>query len=67
MNKTLTIILIVLAIGLIAFNVTMLDFQDPFGGNSSIAWVGIIAPLCAILLLLINQRAKKIADKVKEN
>lgn len=67
MNKTVTIVLIVLAIVLIAFNATMINFQDPFGEGSLVAWIGIVAPLCAIILLLINLGSKKIADKVKKN
>jgi len=67
MNKTFTIILIILAIALMAFNATMINFQNPFGEDSLVAWIGIIAPLCAIILLLINQGSKKIANKIKED
>ncbi|RNC92141.1 MAG: hypothetical protein ED555_03285 [Allomuricauda sp.] len=65
MSKTVTLILVILAIALIAFNATMINFQDPFGDDSLVAWIGIIAPLCAIILLLINQGSKKISDKLK--
>lgn len=64
MNKTLTIVLILLAMGLIVFNFTQLDFQNPFVGDSLIAVIGIVASLCAILLLLILWKAKKIERKV---
>lgn len=64
MNKTLTIVLILLAMGLIAFNLTQLDFQNPFVGDSLIAAICIVASLCAILLLLILWKAKKIEQKV---
>ncbi len=67
MNKTVTIVLIILAIALIAFNATMINFEDPFGDDSIVAWIGIVAPLCAIVLLLINQGAKSIANKVKDD
>ena len=67
MNKTVTLILVILAIALIAFNATMINFQDPFGDDSLVAWIGIVAPLCAIILLLINQGSKKIADKLKND
>lgn len=64
MNKTLNLILIVLALALVAYNVTIIDFENPFEGNSVIAFIGILAPLCAILLLLIFRASKKIQHKI---
>ncbi|RIV44475.1 hypothetical protein [Flagellimonas pelagia] len=65
MNKTLSIILIILAMGLIAYNVTLVDFENPFHGDSTIALIGIVASLCAIVLLLIFMTSKKIEKKLK--
>ena len=67
MNKTLTVILIVLAILLIAYNVTLIDFNNPFEGNSIIALIGILAALCAIVLLLIFITSYKIHKKIEED
>lgn len=67
MNKYLTIFLILLALGLIAYNVTLVDFSNPFQGDSTIALIGILAPLCAIILLLIYVTSKKIDNKIKED
>ena len=67
MNKTLTIILMVLALVLIAYNVTIVDFEAPFEGKSTIALIGIVGCLCAILLLLIFRASKKIQQKIEEN
>ena len=67
MNKTFTIVLIVFALALIAYNVTMVDFNDPFQGDSTIALIGIVASLCAIILLLIFMTSKKIKDKLEED
>lgn len=64
MNKTLNIVLIVMALLLMAYNVTLIDFEKPFKGNSTIAIIGVIAPLCAILLLLIYRTSKKIQEKI---
>ncbi len=64
MNKTISIILIVLAIVLIAYNVTMLDFNNLLQGDSVVALIGIFAALSAIVLLLIFITAKKIEKKV---
>ena len=65
MNKTFLIILIILALALAAYNVTLLDFENPFEGNSLIACIGILATLCTIVLLLIYWTSKKIQEKLK--
>ncbi|MCL6274432.1 hypothetical protein M3P19_10445 [Muricauda sp. 2012CJ35-5] len=67
MNKTFIIILILLAMGLIAFNLTLVDFNNPFQGDSTIALIGIVASLCAIVLVLIFAASKKIDKKIKED
>ena len=67
MNKIATLILVLLDLGLIAYNVTMVDFTNPFEGDSVIALIGILAPLCAIVLLLIFITSKKIDKKIKED
>jgi len=63
--KIFTTILIVLAIGLIIFNLTMLDYNKPFEGNSMVALIGIIASFCAVFILLIFKMSKKIEEKLK--
>ena len=67
MNKILIVILIVLGFGLIAYNVTLVDFKEPFQGNSIIALIGILAALCAIVLLLIYSTSKKIQKKIEQD
>jgi len=66
MNKTFAVILILLALALIAFNVTLVDFEQPFQGDSTIALIGIFASLCAIVLMLIFMTSKKIDKKLKD-
>ncbi len=66
MNRTFAIVLIILALGLIAFNVTMVDFQNPLQGDSTIALIGIVASLSAIVLMLIFMTSKKIDKKLKK-
>lgn len=63
--KIFTTILIVIAIGLIIFNFTMLDFKQPLEGNSMTALMGIIACFCAVFILLIFKMSKKIEQKLK--
>ncbi|MBU2905043.1 hypothetical protein KO529_09630 [Arenibacter algicola] len=67
MNKIVIVILIVLGLGLIAYNVTLVDFKNPFQGNSIIALIGILAALCAIVLLLIYSTSKKIQKKIEQD
>lgn len=67
MNRTGYIFLIAVAVALIVYNATMIDFQKPFEGDSLIALIGIVAPLCAIILLLIYMTSKRIQEKIKEN
>ena len=66
MNKVVLGILILLAVALIAYNVTLVDFQNPFEGNSSIALIGIVASLCAIVLLLLFAASKKVQKKMED-
>jgi uncharacterized membrane protein len=66
MSRTLTIILILSALGLIVYNVTLIDFENPLEGNSIIALIGIMASLCAIVLLLIFMASKKVQKKIED-
>lgn len=66
MNKTFVAILIILALALIAYNATMVDFNKPLEGDSTIAVIGIVAALCAIVLLLIYSVSKKIQKKIED-
>jgi uncharacterized membrane protein len=63
--KIFTNILLVIAVALIIFNVTLLDFKNPLEGNSSVALIGIVAAFCAICILLIFRMSKKITEKLK--
>ncbi len=63
--KIFTTTLIILAIALIIFNVSQLDFNNPLEGNSMIALIGIIASFCAVFILLIFKMSKKIEQKLK--
>ncbi len=63
--KIFTTILIFIALGLIIFNFTLLDFQHPFEGDSIVALIGIAAAFCAVFILLIFKMSKKIEEKLK--
>jgi hypothetical protein len=62
--KIFTTVLIFLAAALIVFNVTLLDFSEPFKG---VALIGVGASFCAILILLIFRISKKIEEKMNDN
>ena len=65
--KIFTNILVLLAISLLVFNITLIDFQNPFKGDSVIALVGVVASFCAVLILLIFRMSKKIVEKMNDN
>lgn len=58
--KIATIILSIIALGLIIFNATKLNFNALFEGESMTAFIVILASLCAIALLQILHTSKKI-------
>lgn len=67
MNKKVTVLLVILALALIAYNVTIIDFSDPLGEESIIAVIGVVAALSAIVLLLILLTSKNIQKKIDED
>jgi len=64
--KIFTSILVVIALALIIFNITLLDFDHLFEGNSIVALIGIAASFCAVFILLIFRMSKMIAEKTKQ-
>ena len=64
--KIIIHILSILAIALIIYNITKVDFNSPFEGDSVTAIITILAALCAILLLQILRVSRKIEQKNKE-
>ena len=64
--KIFTNVLVFLAIALILFNVTLLDFRNPFQGDSVVAFIGIAASFCAVMIILIFKISKRIEEKTNE-
>lgn len=54
---------IILALALLIYNSTIIDWSAPLQGDSTIALIGVMACACAIVLLLILRTSRKIADK----
>ena len=64
--KIFTYIILALATVLIGINVMMLDFKNLFEGDSLVALIGILAILCAVVILLIFRMSKAIDEKLKK-
>jgi len=64
--KILSIIISVLALGLIIFNFTKVDLEAPLQGESITALITILAGFCCIFLMLILRISKQIEQKTKQ-
>lgn len=63
--RIFTYILTVIAIALIVYNLTLVDFNAPFEGDSMIAVITVICGLCAVVLLALIRIARRLEKKVK--
>jgi len=63
--RAFTYVLSIIALALIAFNVSKLDFDNLFEGESMIAVITIVSGLCAIILLTIIRISRRIDKKVR--
>lgn len=61
--KLFTYAVIIIASALIIFNITKIDFDNPFEGDSVIALTGIVALLSAVCVVLIFNISRKIHKK----
>lgn len=64
--KYLIYVLLILAIVVLIFNITQLNFENLFEGESSIALIGIFAAMCVIVLMLILMVSRMIKRKAEE-
>jgi uncharacterized integral membrane protein len=63
--KTFTIIFTVVALLLIVFNATKINFEALFEGESIVAIITILALLCGIILLQILRFSKRVSEQLK--
>lgn len=63
--KIFTILLTIIALALIIYNSTKIDFNSPFEGESVVALIAVLASLTVIVLLQILRISKQIATKQK--
>lgn len=61
--KYLIYIFILLAVGLLIYNATLLNFDDVFSGTSKTAVIGVLASACVIVLMVILLLSKTIQKK----
>lgn len=64
--KVFTIIVTIVALGLIGFNVSKINWNAPFEGQSVIALITILAALCAIILLQVLRLSKRLDEQLKQ-
>jgi len=64
--KVFTYILSAIAALFVVFNLTQIDYSDPFGDDSIVAVITVVAGLCAILLLTILRISKSIEKTAKK-
>lgn len=63
--KTFTILFTVVALILIVFNATKINFEALFEGESIVAIITILALLCGIILLQILRFSKRVSEQLK--
>ena len=63
--KVFTYIFLIASALMIILNVTKLDFNNLFAGDSMIAIISILALACGIILILIVNKAKKVVSNSK--
>lgn len=66
MKKPVLLTFIILALALIGYNVTLVDFKAPLEGDSLIALIGVLAALCALVLILIFHTSRKIQKRLDD-
>ena len=63
--KIFTYILSIIAVIFLIYNLTKIDFNNPFGEDSIVAIITVFASLCVILLLTILRVSKRI-EKIQK-
>ncbi|MGB0198491.1 MAG: hypothetical protein ACPF80_00455 [Flavobacteriaceae bacterium] len=64
--KNLIYVLGAIAVVLVVFNLFQIDYANAFTGDSLVAVIGVVAGVCAILLLVILLLAKKIQQRMRD-
>ncbi|MDP2060246.1 MAG: hypothetical protein U1C58_11495 [Flavobacteriaceae bacterium] len=64
--KVVWYLLALVALSLAIFNLVQIDFDNPFGDNSTIAIGGTLVSLCAMVLIFIFLISKSIKEKLRK-
>lgn len=64
--KIISIILILIAVLVIIYNFTLVDFSNPLEGDSMVAIIGMLAALCAIALMVVLLLSRKVQQQIKD-
>ena len=63
----LTYIISIIAFLIVIYNFTIVDWQEPFSGDSIITLITILCGLCCILIMTILRKSKKIQQLENQN
>ncbi len=61
--KILIYTVLIIGLGLIVFNATKLDLENPFTDESGVAAIGVLAAACAVMLMVILLVARRMKQK----
>lgn len=64
--RIFTYILTVLAIVLIVYNLTLVNFSSPFEGDSIVAVITVFCGFCALILLALIRLSRRLDDTIKK-
>ena len=64
--KIFIYLLLFLAAALIVYNLTFVDFDNAFSGDSATALIGILASSCVVVLMIILLMSRAISEKVNK-
>jgi SNF family Na+-dependent transporter len=63
----LTYVISIIAFLIVIYNITIVDWQDPFSGDGIITLIAILCGLCCILIMTILRKSKKIQQLENKN
>jgi hypothetical protein len=63
--KIFTYVVVAISLALIVFNLFQVDYSNPFEGQSTVAIIGVVSGICAILLMVLLRFSKMIEEKTK--
>ena len=59
-------ILIIFALVILGINIYQINFLDFTNSSNNVAFIGIFASICAVLILLILKNSKKVVEKLNQ-